>query len=700
MEIQLGSATCEHAAGSQLIGKELKKHIEASGRDDIRLRRTGCTGRCSREPIISVLNKDGRAVKYQKVDVEAAHQIFTSHVMHGKPAEKWLLEEKETAPAPLELLFCDGARCGRKLAFDPRKELRRELKKAGKREKQDFVIVASNCFGLCSRETQGQGAHLLLRPSGALYRVGTKEDMGRIVNDDIVNGRRVRNLEVAEPVLSKRFFELYGELAFFNQQTRVALRNAGVVDPESLDEYLEYAGFEALAAVLEKADPEWVLDQLATAKLRGRGGGGFSTAQKWRFGRQAKGDVKYIVCNADEGDPGAFMDRSMLESDPFSVLEGMIIGGYVIGAEQGFIYVRAEYPLAIKRLQQAIDICREHRLLGDHILGGEFNFDLEIRLGAGAFVCGEETALIHSIEGERGQPRIRPPYPTASGLWGKPTVINNVETFANIPVIINYGGKWFSRIGSAGSGGTKVFALAGRVEHTGLVEVPMGSTLRHVVFNIGGGVPDGKQVKAIQTGGPAGGCIPAKWLDTKVDFDSLASKGSIMGSGGMIVLDEDSCMVDVAKFFMSFSQDESCGKCTPCREGATRIVEILERIVEGRGEPEDLDKLERLASLMKRSSLCGLGRAAANPVLSTLHEFRHEYEAHIRDGKCPAHACKALILYEIDPDKCVGCTLCARNCPVQCISGERRQIHEIDQTRCIKCGRCFDVCRFDAVKRS
>jgi NADH:ubiquinone oxidoreductase subunit F (NADH-binding) len=394
------------------------------------------------------------------------------------------------------------------------------------------------------------------------------------------------------------------------------------------------------------------------------------------------------------------MDRSMLESDPFAVIEGMLIAGYAIGARRGFFYVRAEYPLAIKRIENALLRCREYGLLGEDILGSGFAFELEIRLGAGAFVCGEETALIHSIEGERGQPRIRPPYPTDSGLWGKPTVINNVETFANVPVIVQFGADWFRRIGTAKSGGTKVFALAGKVTHTGLVEVPMGTTLHEVVEEIGGGVPRDKQLKAIQTGGPAGGCIPAKWLDLRIDYDTLTKAGSIMGSGGMIILDEDDCMVDIAKYFMTFSQDESCGKCTPCREGTTRMLEILDRITTGRGALEDLDKLRRLGLLMRRSSLCGLGRAAANPVLSTLEHYHAEYLAHVTDRRCPAHKCKALVHYEINPGKCVGCTVCARNCPVTCISGVRKEAHLIDQLRCIKCGRCFEVCRFDAVNRS
>ncbi|MCS7238799.1 MAG: 4Fe-4S binding protein [Thermoguttaceae bacterium] len=494
--------------------------------------------------------------------------------------------------------------------------------------------------------------------------------------------------------------ELYGDVAFFNRQTRVALRHNGVLDPTSIEEYFHYRGFEALATVLERNDPGWVIDQVTRSKLRGRGGAGYPTGRKWALAAASSDPVRYIICNADEGDPGAFMDRSMLESDPFNVIEGMIIGAFAIRAHRGFVYVRAEYPLAVERVENAIAACRQWGLLGRDILGSGFDFDIEVRLGAGAFVCGEETALIHSIEGERGQPRPRPPYPSERGLWGKPTVINNVETFANVPAIINYGPEWFSRLGTEESGGTKVFALAGKVSHTGLVEVPMGTPLRDIVMGIGGGPPGGKKVKAVQTGGPAGGCIPEPMLDLPVDFGTLTKAGSIMGSGGMIVMDETDCMVDIAKYFMEFTCDESCGKCTPCREGTKRMLEILDRITTGRGSSEDLEKLERLGKLIKKSSLCGLGRAAPNPVLSTLTHFRDEYVQHVVDKRCPAKKCKALVTYEIDPEKCVGCTVCARNCPVSCISGVRRQPHVIDQTRCIKCGRCFEVCRFDAVIRN
>ena len=531
------------------------------------------------------------------------------------------------------------------------------------------------------------------------YRIENEADLDEIIREHLQAGRVVKRLVVPGKTIGRKFFELYGDVAFFNRQSRIALRNAGVVDPESLDEYVDLDGFKALAAVLERGDAEWVISELTRARLRGRGGGGFATGAKWTLARKQADTTRFIICNGDEGDPGAFMDRSMLESDPFNIVEGMVIGGFAIGAQQGFFYIRAEYPLAIRRIQHAIDVCRSRGLLGRNIMGSGFDFDLEIRLGAGAFVCGEETALIRSIEGERGQPRVRPPYPTDRGLWGHPTVINNVETFANISAILRFSGDWYARIGTASSGGTKVFALAGKVRHTGLVEVPLGTPLSRVVNDIGGGVSGGRQLKAIQTGGPAGGFIPAAWQHMEVDFDPLQKAGSIMGSGGMIVLSEDDCMVDIAKFYMAFSQEESCGKCTPCREGTTRILEILERITQGRGELSDLAKLERLSRLCQRTSLCGLGRAAPNPVLSSLRHFRDEFLAHIVDRHCPAKKCVALIRYEINAEKCIGCTICARNCPVECISGTRKEAHAIDQAACVKCGNCFDVCKFAAIDR-
>jgi len=699
ISIQVGSATCEDAAGANEVFEEFRKHIAAAGRSDIVLRRTGCTGRCSREPIVGVLVPGQMPIKYEKVDSAAVHKIFTSHVLAGKPVHENILDHAgKTEELPrYEFLHCSGGRCGEGAEGKIALLLRRKLAEQGFSETQ-VRVTDSSCFGLCSQDEIGKNNYLLLRPDKVMYRVTTEADVDEIIAAHIRGGKTVERLRLHEWGVGERFFDLYGDVSFFSKQTRISLRNCGVLDPESLDEYLNLDGFQSLAQVLDRGDPEWVIAEITRSNLRGRGGGGYPSGKKWSDARKAHGEVKYIICNADEGDPGAFMDRSMLEGDPFSVLEGMVIGGYAIGAHRGFIYVRAEYPMAIRRLEKAIDHMRVRGLLGSSVLGSGFSFDLEIRLGAGAFVCGEETALIHSIEGERGQPRIRPPYPSQSGLWGKPTVINNVETFSNIPVVIEYGADWFSQIGTERSGGTKVFALSGKVRHTGLVEVPMGTTLGEVVLVIGGGAPSGKRVKAIQTGGPAGGCIPEKFFDTAVDYESLLRMGAIMGSGGMVVLDEDDCMVDIAKFFMAFSQDESCGKCTPCREGTKRMLEILERITSGKGVPRDIEKLERLAQLMRKTSLCGLGRAAANPVLSTLSQYREEYEAHVVDKRCPARKCTALIHYEINA-KCVGCGACARACPVPCIDGVLKKLHVIDQSRCIQCGRCYAACRFEAVDR-
>jgi NADH:ubiquinone oxidoreductase subunit F (NADH-binding)/(2Fe-2S) ferredoxin/NAD-dependent dihydropyrimidine dehydrogenase PreA subunit len=697
IRVQVGSATCENAAGAGAVFDEFRKHIAASGRNDIALRRVGCTGRCSCEPIVNVLIPSLMPAKYQRVDRDKVHQIFTAHIMGGQPQYDLMLDAAGGTQI-YEFLVCGAERCRNVEGKDYRRILQDKLLAAGVDERHARILPA-NCFGLCREGAPGAAVYVLVRPNKVIYRVRSEGDLDEIVRVHVLEHRVVRRLCVEEKPMAQRFFDQYGDASFFNRQTRIALRNSGVIDPESLEEYIQAGGFAALAQVLDQGDPQAVVREITDSKLRGRGGGGYPTGRKWADAASQPGDVKYIICNADEGDPGAFMDRSMLEGDPFSIIEGMTIGGFAIGAHRGFFYVRAEYPLAVKRIESGIELARKHGLLGRSLLGSGFDFDLEIRLGAGAFVCGEETALIHSIEGERGQPRVRPPYPTQAGLWDKPTVINNVETFANVPVVIQYGASWFSQIGTAKSGGTKVFALAGKVQHTGLVEIPMGSTLREIVFDIGGGVPGGKRLKAVQTGGPAGGCIPESAMDTPVDFDSLLALGSIMGSGGMIIMDEDDCMVDIAKFFLAFSQNESCGKCTPCREGTTRMLEILERITAGKAVPEDLVKLERLATLVKNTSLCGLGRAAPNPVLSTLRCFREEYEAHVREKRCPAKRCVSLIHYEIDSDKCVGCTACARNCPVTCIAGEKRKPHQIDQVRCVKCGRCFEVCRFEAVKR-
>jgi NADH:ubiquinone oxidoreductase subunit F (NADH-binding)/(2Fe-2S) ferredoxin/NAD-dependent dihydropyrimidine dehydrogenase PreA subunit len=696
IRIQVGSATCEDAAGAKEVWEEFRKHIAASGRDDILLRRTACTGRCSCEPIVGVIVPGKLPIKYERVNRDLVHKIFTSHIIGGEPLIEHMLDRPKETLSKYELLICEGPRCSKFMngAYLDLFINKMQKLKIG----SDLASVYSaRCFGLCSPMGSGEYAFLMINPDRVIYRFGSEKDMDEILEEHIQKGNIVERLKVEELSLSQRFFNLYGDVAFFNRQSRIALRNSGIIDPENMDEYIQYNGFESLAKVLEKNDPAWVIQEISDSRLRGRGGGGFPTGLKWSFTAKQTENTKYLICNADEGDPGAFMDRSILEGDPFSVIEGMIIGGFAIGANKGFIYIRAEYPMSIKRLEIAIEKLRQSGLLGNNILGSAFSFDIEIRLGAGAFVCGEETALIHSIEGQRGEPRIRPPYPAESGLWGKPTVINNVETFANVPVIINYGADWFRRIGTEKSGGTKVFALAGKVKHTGLVEVPMGTTLREIIFDIGGGVARGKRLKAVQTGGPAGGFIPAEAVDTIVDFDTLTQAGSIMGSGGMIVVDEDDCMVDLAKFYMTFSQDESCGKCTPCREGTKRMLEILERITKGEGTLEDLDRLERLGKLTQKASLCGLGRNCANPVLSSLKHFRDEYLAHVLEKHCPARRCHSLIRYEIDPEKCVGCSACAKICPVMCISGELRKTFVIDQNRCIRCGRCYNTCRFDAI---
>ncbi|MBC7286434.1 MAG: NADH-quinone oxidoreductase subunit NuoF [Armatimonadetes bacterium] len=585
--------------------------------------------------------------------------------------------------------------------------LERALAEAGLDGKVDLCAVG--CVGRCSLEPLVE-----IREPGRpprMYIQVSKQRATQIVQQDLVDGRVVEEWlidsgkrdevpsEDNELEFINCFVRDWRHVGFFRRQLRIALRNIGRIDPESIDDYLAIGGYRALATVLERFEPEEVIGCIKESGLRGRGGAGFPTGLKWELTRKQPEEPKFVICNADEGDPGAFMDRSTLEGDPHTVIEGMIIAGYAIGAHKGYVYVRAEYPLAVRRLELAIGQARERGLLGDDILGSGFSFDIELRLGAGAFVCGEETALIASIEGKRGMPRPRPPYPSERGLWGKPTLINNVETLANVPAIILGGAEWFASIGTERSKGTKVFALAGNVMNTGLIEVPMGMTLREVIFEIGGGIPEGRNFKAAQTGGPSGGCLPAAYLDTPIDYESLQAAGSIMGSGGLIVIDDSACMVDVARFFLTFTQDESCGKCTPCREGTKRMLEILDRIVTGLGEESDFERLERLAAVCKRAALCGLGQTAPNPVLSTLRHFREEYEAHIYNKRCPAHKCRDLVVHRIDPDKCVGCGLCRRNCPVQCISGQPRSAHVIDQEKCINCGACYEVCRFGAVVR-
>lgn len=536
------------------------------------------------------------------------------------------------------------------------------------------------------------GPDIIVYPEGVHYACLSPDDIPYLVEEHFLKGRIVEKFRAQEKKIIDE--ELGAPKA---KEVRVVLRNCGVIDPNNIEDYIAEDGYMALAKVLSEMTPEQVIDEVTRSGLRGRGGAGFLTGRKWQFCRNSQADMKYIVCNADEGDPGAFMNRRVLESDPHSVIEGMIIAAYAIGARQGYIYCRAEYPLAVKTLNIAIKQAREFGFLGENILGTGFSFDLEVRQGAGAFVCGEETALMASIEGRRGEPRPRPPFPAVSGLWGKPTNINNVETYANVPQIILKGADWFASMGTEKSKGTKTFALAGDVKHTGLIEVPLGITLREIVYDVGGGIKDDKGFKAIQTGGPMGGCLPAEFLDLPVDYESLTQAGSIMGSGGMVVMDEETCMVDIARFFMEFTQEESCGKCTPCRIGTRRLLEILTRICEGKGEDGDIERLEELCDQIRTASLCGLGQGAPNPVASTLKYFRHEYEAHIYEKRCPAKVCRALITYEIVPETCTGCTVCARNCPVNAITGERRQPHKIDPDICVRCGICMQVCNFNAI---
>ena len=589
------------------------------------------------------------------------------------------------------VLICGGTGCTSSGSVAVREAMAKELELAGLSD--EVKIVQTGCFGLCAN-----GPIMIIYPEGTFYSHVKVDDVKEIVEEHLLKGRLVERLlhkETDEGVTET--VHSLSDTKFYKKQHRVALRNCGVINPESIDEYIGTDGYQALGKVLTEMKPQEVIDTILASGLRGRGGAGFPTGRKWQFAADQPAGKKYVVCNADEGDPGAFMDRSVLEGDPHAVLEAMAIAGYAIGADEGYIYVRAEYPIAVQRLTIAINQAREYGLLGKDIFGTGFNFDITLRLGAGAFVCGEETALLASIEGKRGEPHPRPPFPAVKGLFCKPTIINNVETLANIAQIINKGADWFASMGTEKSKGTKVFALGGKITNTGLVEIPMGTTLREIIEDIGGGIPNGKKFKAAQTGGPSGGCIPASLIDTPIDYDNLLAIGSMMGSGGLIVMDEDNCMVDIAKFFLEFTVDESCGKCVPCRTGTRRLLEILEKITSGNGEMEDLDKLEELCSYIKSTSLCGLGQTAPNPVVSTLRYFRDEYIAHIVDKKCPAGVCKKLLHYHIDAEKCRGCTACARQCPTNAISGAVRTPHTIDPAKCIKCGACMATCKFGAI---
>ncbi len=588
------------------------------------------------------------------------------------------------------VLVCGGTGCTSSGSNNIIEKFESCLKEKGLQD--EIKVVRTGCFGLCAL-----GPIVIIYPEGAFYSLVTTDDVSEIVEEHLLKGRIVKRLLYKETVVDDDNIKSLNEVDFYKKQQRIALANCGVINPESIDEYIAFGGYTALGKVLTEMKPQEVIDEIKESGLRGRGGGGFPTGLKWQFTANSQSDKKYVACNADEGDPGAFMDRSILEGDPHALIEAMAIAAYAVGADEGYVYIRAEYPIAVNRLRIAINQAKEYGLLGKNIFDSGFNFELDIRLGAGAFVCGEETALMTSIEGHRGEPRPRPPFPAVKGLFGQPTLLNNVETYANITAIINNGAEWFKTIGTEKSKGTKVFAVGGKINNTGLVEIPMGTTLREIIYEIGGGIPNGKKFKAAQTGGPSGGCIPADLIDTPIDYDSLISIGSMMGSGGLIVMDEDTCMVDIAKFFLEFTVDESCGKCAPCRIGTKRLLEILEKITSGKGTLEDIDRLEQLCYTIKNSALCGLGQTAPNPILSTLRYFRDEYIAHVVDKKCPAGVCKALLSYTIEADKCKGCSLCAKKCPVGAIEGVVKSPFSINTDKCIKCGVCQESCKFGAI---
>ena len=687
LQISVGMATCGISAGAEAVWDALQDAIDRQGLPDVALKRIGCIGQCHVEPLVEFMTRGMVPYLYGGVTPKLAVELLHRHLSGEGPLEKNLVD----GAGSYHLELCGGAHCPRTDHHIIIEALTAALAAAGLSGK--VTLSEMGCPGRCQAVPT-----LLVSPDAVAYRLSSPEDARRVVTEHLVGGHPVTEL-LLDNKFQPPFVHTQNVPNVALRQLRIASRNCGVIDPESLDQALVVWEYQALADVLTHKTPEMVVEEMIAGGLRGRGGGGYPTGVKWRDTRSSAGEMKYLICNADEGDPGAFMDRNLLEGDPHAVLEGMAIAAYAIGARHGFVYIRSEYPQAVSRLTTAIAQAKAAGLLGEHILGSDFSFDIELRLGAGAFVCGEETALIHSIEGERGMPRPRPPYPSTSGLWGCPTCINNVETLACVPPVLLHGAKWFAGIGTEKSKGTKVFALAGKVQRTGLVEVPMGITLRETIFDVGGGIRNKKQFKAVQIGGPSGGCLPETLLDTEVDYDSLTRAGVIMGSGGMIVLDEDDCMVDVARFFLQFTQDESCGKCTPCREGTKRMLEILTRLTQGKGSLQDIELLERLGHTIARASLCGLGQTAPNPVLSTLRHFHHEYLEHIEQGFCRAGVCRALVRYEIIPPNCVGCGACRRACPVNCIAGDPRQVHLIDQSKCIKCGACYRVCKFHAVDR-
>ena len=688
LQVSVGMATCGISAGAEAVWQVLEEEIARAGDGKVLLKRIGCIGQCHAEPLVEFSGRAAAPFLYGHITPAIARDLFYRHLNGNEPDERYLVD----ARARWQMEICGGPQCPRTDHRTILAALTDALRKEGLTD--EVTISEMGCPGRCQAVPS-----LLLFPGHFAYAIPSPDAARRIVHEHLLGGTPVDEFLLPAEA-TPPFVHTQNVPRVALRQLRIASRHCGVIDPESLDDALISWQYQALARALTEMTPDTVIAEMVASGLRGRGGGGYPTGVKWRDTRSTPGEEKYLICNADEGDPGAFMDRNLLEGDPHAVLEGMLLAGYAIGAQQGFVYIRAEYPLGVSRLRQAIEQARGMGLLGPNILGSNFSFDIDLRLGAGAFVCGEETALINSIEGERGMPRPRPPFPSTSGLWGCPTCINNVETLACVAPIILHGAHWFASIGTAKSKGTKVFALAGKVQRTGLVEVPMGVTLRETVFSIGGGIRGGKkQFKAVQIGGPSGGCLPEALLDTEVDYDSLTQAGVIMGSGGMIVLDEDDCMVDMARFFLQFTQDESCGKCTPCREGTKRMLEILTRIIRGQGSLHDLELLERLGHTIARASLCGLGQTAPNPVLSTLRHFRHEYLQHIEEGFCQAGVCHALVRYAIVPDNCIGCGACRRACPVNCIAGEPRQIHVIDQSRCIKCGACLRACKFNAVTR-